>query len=452
MHITIVGGGISGLSLAYFLLEKDPSLKLQVLEASEKPGGKIWTDKTDGFLCESGVNGFLNSKPRTLELSNRLSVDPLPSNDAARRRYIYSGRRLHQLPESPQAFIFSGLLSMRGRMRVFFEFFAGRGRDEDETLASFARRHLGKEAANKLIDPMASGIYAGNPEKLSLRSCFPRIHQLETRFGSLMRAMMILQVEALVTGKKIGPGPSGTLTSYYDGMGAIIKSLKDFLGARLFTSLAVEAIDKDNGRYQIALKDGHLFKSDIVVLACPAYEAARILNKYDRHLSSDISGIPYPSVSVVCLGYRKKSIRLNIDGFGFLVPGIEKRSILGTLWDSSIFPNRAPKGYALLRTMIGGARASEMAMKNDDELLNTLRGELRDIMNIKASPDFVRIYRHERAIPQYNVGHYRRLTDINSSLRRHDGLYLTGNAYKGIGYNDCIENSYRLAEQITNNG
>ncbi len=450
MNITIVGGGISGLSLAYFLLEKAPSLQIRILEASDRPGGKIWSDKADGFLCESGVNGFLDNKPLSLELAEKLSLTSLRSNDAARKRFIYSNGRLHQLPESPQAFLFSKLLTPWGRGRVFYEFFARRGKDNDESLSSFAKRRLGVEAYNKLIDPMASGIYAGDPEKLSLKSCFPRIYELEKRYGSLLRAMIILQFEALLTGRKIGPGPGGILTSFHGGMETVINSLKDALGDRLVTSSRVKGIGKYGKGYQVFLENGNVIESEEVVIGCPAYEAAKILNDFDTRLSKQLARIPYPSVSVVCMGFRRRKIRYNLDGFGFLIPWTEGRKILGTLWDSSIFPGRAPRGYVLLRTMVGGARASDLAMQDDESLLDLIGSELREIMNIKSSPDFVRIYRHEKAIPQYNVGHSARLERIDKYMKKHKGLYLTGNSYRGIGFNDCIENSYKLAERIVN--
>ena len=244
MRLVIVGGGISGLSLAYFLLEKKPSLDIVIFESEEKAGGKIWTDKAAGFLCEGGVNGFLDNRPRTLELVSKLALTPLRSSDKARKRYIFSDGKLHLLPESPVSFFSSDLLSIYGRLRILWEIFAPRGGHGDETLAAFAKRRLGKEAYEKLIDPMASGIYAGDPEKMSLKSCFPRIHELEQKYGSLIRAMISLQKEAKKTGKKVGAGPGGVLTSFMDGMGEFINTLSVRLGARLKTDAKVISVDK----------------------------------------------------------------------------------------------------------------------------------------------------------------------------------------------------------------
>lgn len=448
MSITIVGGGISGLSLAYFLLKRDPSLNVRILEAEDRPGGKILTERHNGYLCEGGVNGFLDNKPRTLELADSLSLRPLKSNDASRRRFVYSGGKLHLLPESLQAFLLSGLLSPCGKGRIFYEIVVPKGREDDETLASFAVRRLGREAYEKLIDPMASGIYAGNPERLSLKSCFPRIHELEHNYGSLIRALITLQRKAKKTGGTVGPGPGGVLTSFLEGMISIINALRGFLGDRLITSKEVKGVELNYGKYFLHTGEGETFDTETLALACPAYAASSIIKNLNRPLSDHLSAIPYPSVSVVCLGYRVEDVGKGLDGFGFLVPYSEKRRILGTLWDSSIFPDRTPEGFVLLRTMVGGARASELAMQDDESLIGIAMEELGDIMGIDAAPVFQRVYRHERAIPQYNKGHDGRLQAMDEIISKVKGLYITGNAYRGIGVNDCIENSFRLSERI----
>lgn len=449
-RIAIIGGGISGLSLAFFLLEKDPDLDIIVLESKQRPGGKIWTEKAEGFLCEGGVNGFLDNKPRTLELAGKVALEPLRSNDASRKRFIYSGSRLHRLPESPPAFLASSLISLKGKLRIMLEpVIQGNARDE-ETLAAFARRRLGNEAYEKLIDPMASGIYAGNPETLSLRACFPKVYDLEARYGGLIRGMIRLQRERKKQGssEKVGAGPGGTLTSFHGGMGELANALRGFLGSRLRLGSKVQEIERKGRGYSLFLTDGSSIEADIVASASPAYAVAEMLKNMDMRLSHLVAEIPYPSLSVVCLGYRKEKIKTPIDSFGFLIPSREKRKILGTLYDSSIFPNRAPEGYVLLRSMVGGARYSDLARENDTKLVDLVKGELAAIMDISSDPDFTRVYRHEMAIPQYNIGHLERLRNIDAMLLRHKNLYLTGNAYRGIGVNDCIENSFSLAEKI----
>jgi len=448
MRLVIIGGGISGLSLAYFLLERKPFFDIIVLESEKKAGGKIWTEKINGFLCEGGVNGFLDNRPKTLDLVAKLGLEPLRSNDNARKRYIFSGGRLHLLPESPVSFLTSGLLSLPGRLRVLGEIFVPKGATDEETLADFARRRLGREAYEKLIDPMASGIYAGDPENMSVKSCFRRVYELEKKYGSLIKAMITLQKEAKKTGEKVGAGPGGVLTSFFEGMQTIIAALKDRLGERVKTGSRVIAVDKKDDNYTVYTSGGLQIEADAVVCAAPAHEAAVVLKSLNENLSSVLNEIPYPAVSVICMGYRRTKIERSLDGFGFLIPNRENRKILGTLWDSSIFPNRAPEDHVLLRSMLGGARMSELALKDENALINLVMDELRYILNVRTDPDFFKVYTHKKGIPQYTRGHERRLDRISEIVKGFRNFYITGNAYSGIGVNDCIENSYKLAGQI----
>ncbi len=449
-RVVIIGGGISGLSLAYCILEKDPSADVTVFESEQRPGGKIWTDRTDGFLCEWGVNGFLDNRPKTLELSRKLGLSPLRSNDASRKRFIYSGGELHKLPESPPAFLASRLLSVGGRLRVMAEPLIPGNAKEEETLAAFARRRLGREAYEKLIDPMASGIFAGDPETLSVRSCFPKVYDLEKKYGGLIRGMFRLRKERKKQGstEKVSAGPGGVLTSFFNGMGELIQALTTRLGDRVRLGYRAVAVDRKGSGYILHFADGSSCDADCAILASPAYATAEIVKNLDTRLSGIVAEIPYPALSVACFGYKKERFSGDLDAFGYLIPSREKRKILGTLYDSSIFPNRAPDGYLLLRSMIGGARASSLAMEQEPRLIDMIRKELSDIIGMTAAPDFVRIYRHEMAIPQYTVGHRERLRNIDDILGRFKGLYLTGNAYRGIAVNDCIENSLRLAEKV----
>jgi oxygen-dependent protoporphyrinogen oxidase len=445
LSVLIVGGGISGLSLAY-LLSKDPALEITVLEAREKPGGKILTDRSDGYLTEWGVNGFLDNKPKTLELSAMLSLEPLRSSDAARKRLIFSDSALHQLPESPPAFLKSGLMSLAGKLRIGLETIIPRGGREDESLADFARRRLGKEAYQKFIDPMASGIYAGDPEALSLKSCFPRIHELEERYGSLIRAMVKLMAERK---KSVSAAPAGVLTSFYDGMQVIINALKEAMGGSLRNESRAVSLEKTEKGYAVHLSDGSRREAEAVVLAAPAYEQAGILRDMDVGLSRTLGEVPYPSLAVVCTAFRKEKLRGDFNAFGFLVPHREGRRVLGTLYDSSIFPNRAPEGHVLLRTMVGGARSSHLAEQDEEKIIDMVLSELGHILGTPGEPDFVKVYRHEKAIPQYNVGHAGRVAAADAFGERHRGLYLAGNSLRGVSVNDCIEHAFTLSEKIT---
>ncbi len=461
MKVVIIGAGISGLTTAYALLARTQNLPtgqagtehrtqidIAVYEADSRPGGKIWSDKTDGFLCEKGVNGFLDNKPKTLQLCGYLGLEPLKSSDNARRRFIFSSGKLNQLSESPLSFLKSELISWHGKIRMIYELVAPKG-PEDETVADFVIRRLGKESLEKLIDPMCSGIFAGDPYKMSIKHCFPRIKELEQNYGSLIRAMIALQKESKKAGShKVGAGIGGTLTSFYNGAQTITDELAERLGERIKFGVSVKGLEKDGSRYKVHTSQG-IDNADIVVLASPAHASSEIIRDFDIKLSKILSEIPYAPVSVVCFGYKREKVLHSLQGFGFLIPHTEGKKILGTLWDSSIFPNRAPEGYVLLRNMIGGAKSPELAMLDDNAIIGAVFDELMSIISLKGEPDMVRIYRWEKAIPQYVMGHGNRLKFIDESLKSYHGLYLTGNSYRGIGMNDCIENAYKLAEQIS---
>lgn len=456
MVISIIGGGISGLSLAFFLLNKNNKTDLNIYEANPIVGGKIWTDRKDGFICEAGVNGFLDNKPATLELSKHIGITPARSNDNARRRFICLNGKLKEIPEKPLSFLFSDFLSLTGRLNMIAEYIRPAKVKDDESMEEFAVRRVGREFFEKLLDPLASGIYAGDPKKLSIRSCFTKVYDLEKDYGGLIKGFMALAKEKKKSGKQVEAGPGGVLHSFDTGMYSMIETLRDIIGQRIKVSSRVVGLQKRAKHYVVYFEDGKQIETDLVVLTTPAYASSMILNEFDKDLSQIISNIPYPPLTVVALGYKNSDIKnVNLNGFGFLVPAKEKRRILGTLFDTSIFSNRAPQGYSLLRTMIGGARYPHLALLDDEKIINLTIEELADILGIEAEPHMVRLYRWEKAIPQYNIGHYKILEGIEQALSRHKGLYLSGNAYKGVAVNDCITNSLALSERITqeyNNG
>ena len=451
MKAGIVGAGISGLATGQAILAKDPGAEVVLFESSGRVGGKVISERTDeGYLCEWGVNGFLNKVPRTLELCDEVGVQPLPADASAKRRYVFSEGSLHKLPEKPPEFLSSKLLSVTGRLRVIGEIFTGASGADDETLAEFGVRHLGREAFEKLIDPMASGVFAGDARKMSLKSCFPRIHEVESEYGSLIRGLIKLQKEARHAGAKEtpGPGPGGILTSFAGGMSVLTDTLAAELGGRVRLNAPVAGVTFEGGVYDVHLADGSSESFDRLVVAAPAYVQARILRDLSPAIADLVAEIPYPSLAVVCTGYRAERMERVPDGFGFLVPSRERRRILGTVFDSNVFSGRAPEGRVLLRSMVGGARDSESANLPEGELLDAVLGEHRDILGLNAEPDFARVYRHERAIPQYAVGHAARLESIERELVRLPGLVLGGNAFRGVSLNDCVVNAGRTAEKL----
>ena len=460
--IVIIGGGISGLATAWLLREKGRAagkdLEIVLLEKEERPGGKIRSIKDGGYTCEWGPNGFLDSKPQTLDLCRALGVEQKlhRSNDNARKRFIYSGGELHQLPDGAASFLRSRLISWPGKLRLALEptpFIAPPPAGVDETLASFGRRRLGGEALDKLIAPMVSGIFAGDPETMSLVSCFPRIAELEREYGGLIRAMILLakkkkrdQEAGKVVSSAAGPG--GTLTSFREGIQYLSDALAASLGEIVRPGSAVASVGKGGGApYLVTCSDGSEHEADQVIVASPAFAAAEMLAALDGGIAGTLRQIPYASMTVVCFGYGREQIRRSLDGFGYLIPKKEGCNTLGTLWDSSMFEDRAPEGKVLLRSMMGGACFPEYVSLSDDEVVSRVRGDLAVIMGIDTAPEFVRIFRHPQAIPQYTVGHGSRLQALEEALRAHPGLILTGNSYRGIGLNDCVAAAERAADE-----
>jgi oxygen-dependent protoporphyrinogen oxidase len=451
VKVGIVGGGISGLATAQAILARQSRTEVTVFEAGARAGGKVETETVpEGYICEWGVNAFLDKSPRTLELCSEVGLSPLRGDESAKKRYVYSEGELHKLPEKPPQFLKSRLLSWPARLRVLGEVFTGPGGADDETLAEFGTRHLGREAFEKLIDPMASGVFAGDATRMSLKSCFPRIHEVESQYGSLIRGLIKLQKEARRGGRKDtpGPGPGGMLTSFAYGMSELTDTLAALLADRLRLSSPVTAVSREGGRYQLHFEHGASEEFETVILAAPAHAQGPMLQDLCPAIAGQVDAIPYPALAVVCLGFDRQRMGAGLDGFGFLVPSREKRDILGTVVDSNVFPNRAPAGKVLLRTMVGGARMPQLAELPDTELLDRVLHDLRDIMGIAAEPEFVSVYRHQRAIPQYLVGHAERLRIIDEELSRFPGLVLTGNAFRGVSLNDCVLNAMRTAESL----
>lgn len=455
----VIGGGISGLSTAWLLRRKaqESGLELQVtlLEKETQVGGKIRSIRDNGFVCEWGPNGFLDNKPQTLDLCRLLGIEErlLKSNDNARKRFIYSEGVLHRLPENGPSFLKSKLLSWPGKLRLLGEPFAAPPpAGVDETLAAFARRRLGQEALDKLIGPMVSGIFAGNPETMSLVSCFPRIAELEREYGGLFKAMARLakkkrqeQAQGKVAASAAGPG--GTLTSFRDGIQQLTDTLREQLGEAIRSGCEVQSLHAENGRYRIETAGCGSLSADLVILAAPSYAAAEIVAPLNPDMTGLLKQIPYASLSVICCGYEREKISHPLDGFGYLITRKEGRTTLGTLWDSSMFENRAPDGRVLLRSMAGGACLPELITIPDGLLLSRVQDDLRLIMGIDAEPSFVRIFRHHQAIPQYIAGHGERLARLEELSAGHPGLFFTGNAFRGVGLNDCVASSHLAVER-----
>ena len=439
MKIAIIGAGISGLTTAFYLNRAMPELELAIYDAAPEPGGTMHTENVEGFLFEAGGNGFLTNKPDSLKLVHDAGADDLlyPSSDLARKRFIFTDE-LHRLPESPPLFLKTGLLTLGQKLRVFGEPFIRRARgDRDETLQEFGYRRLGKGFTDVMLDAMVAGIYATTPDRLSVAAAFPLIVNLEQEHGGLFRGMLAK--------RKKGAGPGGILMSFKGGVGSFINHLREAINADWHLGEAVSAIEKSNGVYRV-IQNEHVSEFDKIVVAAPAYAAADMLEALDNELATRLRALDYSPIAVVGFGYR--NLHHELDGFGLLTTTSAQKPILGVLWDSSVFPDRAPQGCKALRIMIGGQRNPELVDLDEADLIETARKGLQETMAITQPPDVVYIRRWRRGIPSYAPGHIDRVDRIFGQVATHDGLYLTSNAYRGIAMNDAVLQARQTSDRI----
>ncbi len=433
--------------------------KIFVIEKESRLGGKIRTENADGWICEHGPLGYVDNKPFVSQVIADLGLGAsiVKADDAAAKRYVYVDGKLQLVPLSPPAFIASSLLSLRGKIRAVRELWTKPAVAADESIAEFARRHLGTEVADKLIAAMVVGVFAGDSELLSIKSAFPVMLGLESEGdGSLIRAQMRRQKAKKSSGQESASGPksegivgsSGKLTSFSPGMNHMIDALKARFDGEIKSGNGAQRVSLEDGGYSVDLADGFKLPVDAVVLAAPAYAAGAILRDLDEALSDLIAGIPYVPVNIVLCGYPGAGFEHDLDGFGFVIPKREKRDILGTLWNTSIFPGQAPAGKVALRTMVGGGTNPEAVEHDDRATLALVQRELRTTMGIKQDPEFTKIIRHRQAIPQYVIGHGDRLDQIDEKLSAYQGLFLTGNAFRGVSFNDCVINAGKTAERV----
>jgi len=453
-RIVIVGAGISGLALTHHLARLIPDAECTILEAAGRPGGKIWTEREDGFVVESGPNGFLETKQSTLALCRDLGIETeliAASESSRRHRFLFLDGRLRELPAGPFGLLTTRLLSLRGKWGLARELFRRGGAPaKDESVADFFCRRLGPEAATVLGDALVTGIHGGDPELLSLAAAFPRTAEMEKKHGSVIRGFMRTAKQrrrsALARGEP--PPQTGRMWSFRGGLRRLIEALTERLSHPPVMGVAVRQIRRLGMAWQVHGDGVENWLADVVVLACPADQQALALADLDPDLAGDIGGIAYSRIAVVSLGFRERDVPKLPDGFGFISPQNTRRDLLGVQWCSAIYPERAPAGCVLWRALCGGWSRGEVVGWDDDRLLAAVRAEIRLAMRVEATPIFHRIMRWDRAIPQYHVGHLARVARIEERVAQYPGLFVTGNAYRGVAMNDCTERAGILAGQI----
>jgi oxygen-dependent protoporphyrinogen oxidase len=466
MKLIIIGGGIAGLSAAYYAQKSESDAQITLLEADDHWGGKITTDRIsfdDGdFIIEGGPDTFLATKPwgvtlcKELGLGNRLHG----TNQRQKNTYVLHKKRLQPLPDglammiptNIPSILKSQLVSWPGKVRMGLDFLLpSQNGQHDESLGHFVSRRLGREAYENLIEPLMSGIYAGDGDQLSLRSTFPYLHDLEHKYGSLARGALKMRQQMAAHGGKTQGSRSAFLTPT-TGLAEIVEALVESLklnGADLQLNTTVKTVQRDiENLWQVTLEDGERLAADGIILATPTYATSDIVLELDPELATVLHGISYASTATVTLAYHQNDLPRSLDGYGYVIPRREGRRALACTWTSTKFPHRAPEGYALIRVFFGRAGQESDIPWDDAGLLELAREELELTLGITAEPLVERVFIWENAMPQYNLGHLEKLVQIDTALEKHPGLALAGNGYRGIGIPDCIHSGELAVENI----
>ncbi|HEX9178874.1 MAG TPA: protoporphyrinogen oxidase [Burkholderiales bacterium] len=448
-EILIVGAGISGLTAAWRL--QSAGRDVQVIEANPRAGGAIGSIRVEGCLIESGPNSTLETSPLIGQLIAETGSDAgrIYANASARNRFVLRGGRLIPVPMSPPAFIRTPLFSLGTKLGLLREPFVGRApADAEETVAQFVRRRLGAEFLDYAINPFVAGVYAGDPERLSVQAAFPRLAALEQKYGSLIRGQILGARE-----RKRNPEKSkqaAPMLSFRDGMQTLTDGIAGKI-RRLTLSTRATGLERDGSRWVVSTDGSQgrsVYRAPLLLLAMPAEPAARLLRNLAPLAAAALEAIPYPPVAAVVSAYSRADIVHALDGFGFLVPEKERRRLLGTIFSSALFENRAPEDIALLTTFVGGMRQPELARQDEDRIAAMVHDELAQLIGARAKPRWTRVTRWARAIPQYTLGHGQRMAVLDAAERDLPGLNFCANFRGGISVADCIKSAHAVAERI----
>jgi len=459
MKLVVIGGGVTGLAAAHRAVElareRQAPLELTLLEARERLGGTIASERVDGFLVEAGPDSFLSEKPWALALCGRLGVENrlVRTDDRFRKVFVWHGGRLHPLPDgfqllAPTAmrpFVTSSLFSVHGKLRMALDLVLPRGHADDESLGAFVRRRLGAEALERVAQPLVAGIYTADPDDLSLAATMPRFLDVERRDRSIILGLRRALARAPL------PGTSGARWSLFvtfaDGMEELVTTLAGRLPAgAVALKQRVSGLERSAAGWRVRTSDGGHLDADRVILATEAHATARLARYLDPSLANLLAEIPYSSAATVSLGYRRADIPHPLDGFGFVVPRTEGKALLAGTFSSVKYPGRAPEGHVLIRGFLGGMLNAAILDASDAALISRTRAELREALGITAEPVLTRLHRWPASMPQYRVGHLARVEAIERAAGALPGLFLAGAAYRGVGLADCVRSGETAAE------
>ncbi len=441
--IVIVGGGVAGISALHRLKRDYPEKSVLLIEKEQKLGGMLKSSIEQGFLLETGPTAYLKNYQHTMQLVEELGLQDQviynhPGND---RRYVYKNGKIHPIPESPLSFIFSSLFSKRGKIRILLEPFMPRGKKKEETVYHFAKRRFGKEVAKTVMDAFVSGVCAGDVNRLDIHSLFPKISLVEKKVRSFLLFLLLFKLKS---GDKNNSSQNVTFRSLKKGMGQIGEAAEMKYAEHLLLGKAVQKIEENDEHYLIHTSDS-CYAARSLVMATSAPVAAKLLGSVHRSVSRHLSAIPYASITTCQLGFEKSQVKHPLDGFGFLVPRHHGVRLLGGLFASGLFEQRAPQNHVAVKVYIGGEHDPEIQDLPEAQILDIVQKELAPILSIDGKPKFSHVKKINSAIPQYHLGHQRTCSLLLKDLPTHGRLKLIGNYLSGISVNEAI----KLGQEIT---
>jgi oxygen-dependent protoporphyrinogen oxidase len=456
MKVAVVGGGISGLAAAYRL--KEAGIEVSVFEGGERAGGLLGTERFAGFVVETGADSILTEKPWALKLAEDLGLQKhiIKTESENRGAYIVHEGRLERVPEgfslmAPTDLVEmakSPIVSRRGKLRMLGDLVLPRGGSADESLESFVVRRLGRELFERLAQPMVGGIYGADPKKLSLAATMPRFVEMEHAHRSVIRGLVARQ--KLAAEKQAGQASGaryGMFAAFDGGMQTLIDALVAALGERIQTRALVTAVEHDQYGFSVEVH-GSLKAFDAVIVAVPAHVAAQMVHGLDGALARELFAIDYASAATATFVWSREAISHPLDAFGFVVPAIENRQILASTWASVKYPGRAPADKALIRVFFGGYNGQHLLERSDEDLVGMGRRELAQLIGVTAEPEYTKVVRYPKAMPQYHVGHLERVARIEALVAQHPRFALAGNAYRGVGIPDAVHSGEQAARRI----
>lgn len=450
--VLVLGAGISGLATAYWL--KKEGFNVKVLERNSEPGGAMETINENGFLIDFGPNSGLETTPLIAQIAEEIGIKDqmIYANEAANIRYILKNNQLMPLPTSPLAFFKTNLFSTKAKIRLMAEPFIGKSDDGFyQSMSEFVVRRLGQEFLDYAIDPFVSGVFAGDPSKLSVKSAFPKLYRLEEVYGGLIKGTIKGARERKKNKEK--SKQSAKMFSFINGMQTFPKAITNHLINDIEYNTQLKKIEKLSTGYKVYYNQNGEEKSietEILLSTIPAYVLSSLIN-FDDKMKTHLNDIYYPPVMVLYLGFDKKDINRELDGFGYLIPSKEKKSYLGAIWSSTIFPNRAEEDKASFTLFIGGARSPHLFESDTNKLIDKVLNEFKNVTNITGDPLIMRHKLWNKAIPQYNIGYIEHERYFEQFEKENKGFFLSGNYRGGISVGDCVKNSELTFKRIVNN-